>query len=364
MDLMRLRIGATIEMLSIFIKLRYIHLYLTGQTGTGKSALIANMWKQDCMFNYAKVLIDPSGFLAKDCSILAKNAVEISLDEPNSLNPMADESLDDNTIVDIIWESINHIVQMTTNNEQMTVRMHSWLSDAIFDCLDRERRSLEAVFDHMQNMRGNDTAKEGVLYRIKMLLNDERMRKIICGPQAINWNKLINQKVTLVINCKGMSQDKMIFIGNLVTQGIKNYFRFSKSDFKNPLALYIDECHNFISPNFFDILKEGRKYKIGAVLASQDLALIDRKLADVMLNVGNIISFKNGWKEAMGIARELNMKPEEIQFIDKFHFAYKTPDEVGIGKASRPPVIPKVKKRPVELQPKSKWFTLKSYQPA
>jgi hypothetical protein len=139
-----------------------------------------------------------------------------------------------------------------------------------------------------------------------------------------------------------------------------------------PLSLYIDEAHNFISASLSDILKEGRKYKLSCVLATQDFAVIEERMARVMLNVGNIISYRLGNREAGFVARELDIPSQDIQFIEKYHVAYLTPKSRGIAKAPRPPFIlpkepPVAVPEPVAgFQSKSKpsWFTMESYQPA
>jgi len=105
----------------------------------------------------------------------------------------------------------------------------------------------------------------------------------------------------------------MIFTGNIVSQGIKNYFRYSRPKEYLPLSLYFDEAQNFVNENMFDILKEGRKFLISCCLASQDFALINPALTHVMLNVGTIISYKLGYREASLISKELGMTPGDLQ---------------------------------------------------
>ena len=83
-----------------------------------------------------------------------------------------------------------------------------------------------------------------------------------------------------------------------------------------------------------------------------------------MLNVGNIISFRVGHNEAQRIAPELGMRPEDLQFLEKYHVAYLTPKGRGICKVSPPPFVKKIELK-VEVQSKSQgWFKLQPYQPA
>lgn len=390
MELPRLKLST-----SNYIKSRYTHVLLLGKSGTGKSSLISNWWQQDCFYKNAMVLIEPSGFLAKDCYSLARgNAHYCSLETPVSINPMQ-APYNPNQISDNIAESLNQVIKLTTSNQELTVKMRAILDDAIKYCLERNRKSLVNVLDYIENQKGNAETRDGLIQRLKFLLNDERMIPILCGNDTVNWGKLVINRERFIFDSFGMGREKMIFAGNLISQAIKNYFRYERPKEYRPLAVYIDECHNFINYNFMDILKEGRKFNLSVVMATQDLAFDDR-LARIMLNVGNIVTFRVGAREAHLIANELGKIKEDeviykteirgnkvidvvdkvtvnkndtktlIQFLDKHHLAFMTPEKVGTGKAPRPPFIKKVEpKRPEpKREPEGDWFILESYHAA
>jgi hypothetical protein len=86
---------------------------------------------------------------------------------------------------------------------------------------------------------------------------------------------------------------------------------------------------------------------------------------DVDCPIGSIVAFKSGYHEASVIAREMSISAEEIQFLEKHHLAYLTPDERGIAKAPRPPIFKEVKINPVKPKPVQTggWFDLKPLQP-
>lgn len=361
MELPRLKIGLN-DYVPVYAKDRYTSILLMGKSGSGKSAWMSQAWQQDCFFPVAKVMIEPSGFLAKDCYSLSKGKAHYcSLDTPVSINPMQ-TPYDPNQISDNIAEALNQVVQITTPNTAFTVKMRGILDTAVKWCLGNNRRNLLAVRDYIANLKGDGETRDGVIQRLNFLLNDDRMLPILCGNNAVEWGKLIDKGETFILDAFGMGREKMLFAGNLISQGIKNYFRYERPAVYKPLALYIDECHLFVNYNILDVLKEGRKYKLGCVMATQDFATVEEKLVRVMLNVGTILSFRLGAREAGLIAREIACQPQILQFLEKYHLVYLTPQERGIAQASRPPLFRKLTVgKKVGPQRKSGWFVLEFY---
>jgi len=324
------------------------------------TAIYTNCWQADHYFRNAKILVDPSGFLARDCYSISGGRYS-SQDHPLSINPMK-APYTDSQISDMIAESINQVITITTPNQSFTVKMRGILDQAVKWCLNHNRRSLLNVLDYVINQQGDKETRDGIIARLTFILNDKRMEKLLCGNDSVEWGELIANRQTFILDCFGMSKEKMVFAGSLIAFGISSYFRYSRNAEYLPVSLYIDECHNFVSPSLFDILKEGRKYKISCTLATQDFAVIEERMARVMLNVGNIVSYRLGHREASLIARELNISSQDIQFIEKYHVAYLTPKGTGIAKAPRPPFfVPK--EPPVTAEPQRKaikpsWFTI------
>lgn len=362
MELPRLKVGTDWEIkMPVYIADRYTNILLVGKPGTGKSTSILGWFETDHIYKNCKVLIDPSGFLARDAYSIS-GGMYCSLSHPISVNPMKAIGYTESQISGLIAECINQMILITTPNTAFTAKMRVILDDTVKYCLKNNRKSLINVRDYIANLRGDGETRDGILARLNFILNDDRMNKILCGGNSIDWGELIQKRETFILDCFNMSKEQMIFTGNIVSQGIKNYFRHSRPKEYLPLSLYIDECHNFVNANMFDILKEGRKYKISCCLATQDFALIDPALARVMLNVGNIVSFKLGYREASLISKELGMAPGDLQNLEKYHCAYLTAKGSGIAKAPHPPLF-KERKPPEMVEPqrnskKPSWFTL------
>ena len=362
MELPRLKIG-TDNYLPVYIgdRDRYNSVLVIGKSGTGKSSLLASWWEQDSFYKNARVLIEPSGFLAQDCFSIGRGRGHYcSLSNPISINPMQ-QPYNPNQIVDNVAEAINQVVRHSTDgaNNSLTAKMRGILDKSIKWCLERNRKSLLHVRDYVANMKGDNETRDGIIQRLNLLLSDERLIPILCGNNAVEWGEFIQRGESLIVDCHGMGSDKMVFVGSLVSHGIKSYLRYERPKEYKPLVLVVDECHNFVNANFLDILKEGRKFKLSTVLSTQDFAVIDEKMARVMLNVGTLVAFRSGHREASLIAREACIPAEEVQFLEKYHVVYKTPKDTGIAKTPRPPMFKDVKPTVAEPVIKSSgWFEL------
>lgn len=343
---------------------RYLSMLVVGRPGTGKSVSLANWWRADCFFPVAKIAIDPSGFLAKDLYSLSKGkALYCSLDHPVGLNPLL-EPHEHTQLADNLIEIINQVVALTTPNTGLTAKMRKILTDATLWCLKNGRPSLEAVHDYLNAQKGDAETRDGIIARLDLLLKDERLKKIICAPETVNWKEFIDKGQTLILDCFGMGRDKMIFTGCLITHAIKSYFRYTRVKEYRPLVMYVDEAHNFINQNHLDILKEGRKYKLSAILATQDFATIDQTLVRVMLsNIGTLVAFRCGYREASLLANEFQeLTAADLQFPDKYTCAYRTPEAEGIAKSQRPPFVKELAVRATHTEPRAtcdlRWFGL------
>lgn len=342
---------------------RYLSMLVVGRPGTGKSVSLANWWQMDDIYGCAKIAIDPSGFLAKDLYSLSKGrALYCSLQHPVGLNPLL-EPYGPIQLTDNLIEIVNQVVSLVTPNALLTAKMRKILTDATLWCLKNHRPSLEAVQDFLIAQKGDTETRDGIVSRLQLLLQDENLKRIICSPKTINWKEFIGKGQTLILDCFGMGRDKMIFTGCVITHAVKSFFRYTWVKEYQPLVMYIDEAHNFINSNHLDILKEGRKYRLSAILATQDFATIDQTLVRVMLsNIGTLIAFRCGYREASMLANEFQtLSASDLQFPDKYTCAYRTPEEEGIAKSQRPLYVKEIAIKTYETkkrQFKLEWFPL------
>jgi hypothetical protein len=336
-----------------------------GSTGGGKSQWLLSNWYNDSFMRVAKILIDPSGSLSKQAYSVMKGKVHYcSIEHPIGLNPMI-APYKPFQIADLIAETVNQMVVLTTPNEKFTVKMLEILNAEIIRCLELGRTTLEEVKANIQARPGQTETRDGIIARLNLLLQDPDFKEIICGKSSFEIGKLIENRESLILDCSGMGYAKKVFIGTLLTNLVKSYFLYGKPKEYKPLILTIDEAHNFVSQDFGLVLKEGRKYKIATILATTDFSMIPKALIHTLLsNAGTLVCLKAGYIEASMISHEfMDITASDIQGLEKYHAAVKTPDNEAIVKLPRPLLVKQVELKPIEHKERNfdlQWFDLQS----
>ncbi|AMM40848.1 hypothetical protein HS1_001044 [Candidatus Desulfofervidus auxilii] len=86
---------------------------------------------------------------------------------------------------------------------------------------------------------------------------------------------------------------------------------------RRPFYLYVDEFQNFLTLSFTNILSEARKYGLCLILSHQYIDQLDENIREAIFgNVGTIISFRIGAKDAKYLAREFYPTFSETNFIN------------------------------------------------
>jgi type IV secretory pathway VirB4 component len=363
-----MKIGTDTETcMTVYVKEndRYKGCLILGSTGGGKTEGLLNILQGDSYTPCAKIIIDPSGFFAKQVySVLRGQADYCSLETPYGINPMV-SPYKPHQIADIIAETVNQMVQLTTPNERFTVKMRQILDAEIVRCIELGRTTLEDVQANLEAQRGSAETRDGIIARLNLLTSDPDFKQIICG-KGFEINNLIEKQKTLIVDCSGMGYAKQVFMGTLITNLVKAYFIYSKPKEYKPLVFLIDEAHNFVSNEFTIITKQARKYKIATILSTTDFSMMPKPLVhSILSNAGTLICLKAGYIEAQMIANEfINFNKEDIQGLEKYHALYKTPEGEGIIKLPRPVFTKEI---PIKIMKKEtrtfdlKWFNLPSY---
>jgi len=365
MGLNRIRIGRT-KKGSLFWKVRETHAVCYAKSAGGKSVLIANGVEADTYSGHTQIVLDPSVELAEDCyGIMEGNAYYLSLDTPISLNLMR-LPYRHNVISSIACECINQTIAALTPNNPLTSKMTNIFREEVTNSLEHGQFSLLSVRDRIDKRKGDTETRDGILTRLNFILDDERMNRILCGKDSVNIGELIKRGKSLIISCHRMTREQRVFLGTLTTQLVAAYMDYEATVDNNAASFWIDEAHLFVRESFLDVLKRIRKYHVSVFMATQDMASLSEKINRVMLNVGTIIGFRVAAVEASHLAREIGCTPQEIQFLENYHFAYLTGNERGFAKALRPPLVTKIIPKKVEPPRKAQrgWFPLEPYTAA
>ncbi len=351
--LTRMKIGSDAETrLPVYVKEKDLFkgTLVLGATGGGKTVLLSTIIQNGSYSPVARIVIDPSRFFAKEVySILKGKAHFCSLEHPIGINPMV-SPYKPYQVADIIAESINQMVTLTTPNERFTVKMREILDSEVVRCLESGRTTLEEVKANIQAQKGNSETRDGILARLSLILSPD-FKPLICG-KGFEINKLIDRQETLILDCSGMGYAKQVFIGTLVTSLVKAYFLYSKPKEYKPLVLMVDEAHNFVSSEWTIITKQARKYQIATILATTDFSMMPKPLVhSILSNSGTLICLRAGHVEAQMISNEITtIKKEDIQTLEKYHAVYKTPDGEGIVKLPRPPIFKELEIKPMKQE--------------
>ena len=332
---------------------RLFHQYIIGQTGTGKSTLLLNMIKQDIDARRGFCLIDPHGDLAEAASkYLDENGIYWKPSNPNCKvghNPLtyvAEEyrPLVASGIIETLkqqWSDawgvrMEHILRFTLL--ALLSRPNSTLADIIPMATKKSFRVqvLKHVTDEevlkfwkeeFPNMNYKN-AFDGVApiaNKLGAFMSNPNVRKALCDPeQPLRFRKLMDEGTPLIVNLsKGqLGADVSDVLGGLIVSmsGNAAYTRVNiREQRRRPYYLYVDEFHSFTTDAFANALAEFRKYRLALIMASQTTTQYNSKVLESILgNVGTLICFRIGAKDAPIISKQLGRYPSYPEFMEDY----------------------------------------------
>lgn len=316
---------------------RLRHMYVIGQTGTGKSVFLKNLIIQDIQRGNGCCFIDPHGSDVLD--ILAnipkdrfKDLIYFDpsyIERPMALNMLEyDQSHPEqktfvvNELFSIfqklyggVPESMGPIFEQYFRNATMLV-----IEDPESGCtlLDVSRVMANKTFRDLKLSRcknpvvvefwkevaekaGGEASLANIVpyitSKFDVFLANEIMRPIIAQEKSsFNFREVMDSKKILLVNLsKGRLGDinsnliGMIIVGKILMAALS---RSGESGFP-PFYLYIDEFQNITTDSISTILSEARKYKLSLTVAHQFIAQLQDKIRDAVFgNVGSMVSFR------------------------------------------------------------------------
>lgn len=330
------------------------HHYIIGKSGSGKSALLSYMARQDIINGKGICVIDPHGDLVEDILnyIPKERAKDVIIFDPSDMErPMALNILEAKTQaeMDLVSSQATEIFIKLFGDEIFGPRIQHYFRNACLTLMEDTEEG--ATLIDVPRIFTDDAFLK---YKVKKVRNpvvksfwqneyantgDRERQEMIpyfsakFGPFITNaiMRNTIGQKDSAFDFRKIMDEGKILFvklskgkIGDLNTQllGLVMVARLqmaamSRTDIpeetRRDFYLYVDEFQNFATDSFASILSEARKYRLNLIMAHQYInQLVVTKFGStstqirdaVFGNVGTLCSFKVGADDAEYLSKE------------------------------------------------------------
>jgi hypothetical protein len=343
------------------------HIYIIGQTGTGKSALMSNMIIEDMKRGKGVCIIDPHGELVE--SVLGcvppereKDVVIFdpgNLEKPIGLNMIEYDPArpeEKTFIVNEIQGIFNKLFLAETMGPMFEQYMRNALLLLMEDAAREPATLIEVprlftddayrqrklanitnpvVLDFWQKEAAKVTGEASltsmapyITSKFNNFIANDYVRPIIGqAKSSFNFRKVMDeQKILLVSLAKGKIGELnagflgMIIVGKLLLAA------FSRADIaqeqRKDFNLYIDEFQNFTTDSISTILSEARKYRLNLTIAHQFITQLEEKIRDsVFGNVGSMIAFRVGAQDTEFLLKQFEpvFSQNDLMNIDNFN---------------------------------------------
>jgi len=325
---------------------RLRHLYVIGQTGTGKSTLLLNLITQDLLNGHGVALLDPHGDLAEAVlqqmpgwrgdDLVYFNPSD--LERPIGFNMLSQTPPDQRPLItDGVVSAFRHVWP-----DFWGPRLEHIFAHAVRSLMDAPGATLlmlprllqddayrQSVVEHVRDpvvrafwlqefnsysSKFRSEAIAPILNKIGRVLMTPAIRNIIAQPKsAIDLKFMMDDSRVLICNLsKGkLGEGPSHLLGALMVTALAQA-AFSRSGKRRPFHLYVDEFQNFTTGGFSLILSEARKYGLSLTLAHQYLGQLPDDLREAVFgNVGSMIAFRVGAEDAPVLAHQFDLSRYE-----------------------------------------------------
>ncbi len=319
------------------------HMYIIGQTGTGKTVMLENLALQDMLDGKGFAFIDPHGDAVENLmSMVPKERTEDiiyfapgEMEYPVGLNLFEFKYKEQRDF--LIQEAINMLYKLYDPQHQGIIgpRYEHLFRNAaltvmagpdggtfvdipkLFNDKQYVNQKLKYVTDQtvldfwLKEMPGSERSNEfgevksWFVSKFGAFLSNEMMRNVIGQTKSgFDLRSVMDEGKILLVNLsKGKTGELnakllgMIFVMKFyaAAMGRANVPESERRDF----TLYVDEFQNFSTETFSDILSEARKYHLSLVVANQFVGQLTDDIRDAVFgNVGTVVSSRTGASDA------------------------------------------------------------------
>ena len=322
---------------------RLRHIYVVGQTGTGKSVFLENIILQDIQAGRGFAVVDPHSDLADRvlAQIPANRQNDVryfnpaDMDRPLGLNIFEAQAADDQDF--LIQEAIQILYKLYDPQQQgiigprfehifrnsaklimanpaggSFIEIPKLLTDRGF-VLDRLKHCTDPTIRDfwLKEMPASERSpdfgdvKSWVISKFSAFLGNAMMRNILGQIDgSFDLGQIMDNRQILIVNLsKGLIGEinakllGMILVAKFQMAAISRA-KMAPED-RVDFCLYVDEFQNFVTESFASILSEARKYRLSLVVATQHTdQLTDDIKAAIFGNVGTAVAFRIGASDA------------------------------------------------------------------
>jgi hypothetical protein len=327
---------------------RQRHMYVVGQTGTGKSTFLENLALQDMLKGNGFAFVDPHGDVVERLlAMVPKERTEdviyfspAEMEYPMGLNLFEFTTPDQKDF--LIQEALNMLYKLYDPQHQgiMGPRYEHLFRHAALTVmadpaggtfidipkLFRDPKFVQQKLQYVTNMdtkefwtkempasqRSNEFGDvvSWFVSKFGAFLSNEMMRNIIGQTKsAFDLRDVMDNKKILLVNLsKGRTGELnskllgMIFVMKFQAAAM------SRSDIpedeRTDFSLYVDEFQNFSTDSFATIMSEARKYHLNLIVANQFTTQLTTEIRDAVFgNIGTIISFRIGQSDLESLGK-------------------------------------------------------------
>ncbi len=355
------------------------HLYILGQTGTGKTTLLKALLRQDIENGKGICLIDPHGeFTEFALGVVPKARIDdvIYFDPGDISRPMGLNMLEvdpehpeqKSMVIDELFGIFDKLYDLKTTGGPMfekyfknsalllmDAREYAYknklpdqdffipvladISRVLVDdafrakLLTMEMNPLVKQFWQLEAEKaGGDQSLANmapyISSKITSFVYNEFLRPIINQPKsAFNFREVMDSQKILIVNLsKGKIGDLngnllgMVVIGKLLMAALSRVDT-DENDRKD-FYLYIDEFQNFTTDSISVILSEARKYRLDLIIAHQFIKQLKESIRDAVFgNVGSMAILRVGADDAEYLKNKFEpvFSPQDLMNIDNLN---------------------------------------------
>ena len=330
------------------------HHYIIGKSGSGKSALLSYMARQDVQNGKGVCVIDPHGDLVEDvlAFVPKERAKDVIVFDPGDQErPMALNILEavSASEQDLVSSQATEIFIKLFGDEIFGPRIQHYFRNACLTLMedveegatliDVPRMFTDDAFMKykvkkvknpvVKSFWQNEYANTGDRERQEMIpyfsakfgpfITNSIMRNTIGQVKSsFDFRKVMDEgKILLVKLSKGKIGDLNTQLLGLIIVARIQMAAMSRADIpekeRRDFYLYVDEFQNFATDSFCSILSEARKYHLSLIMAHQYISQLtvskfgtsSTQIRDAVFgNVGTMCSFKVGAEDAEYLAKE------------------------------------------------------------